>query len=77
MSSSATAPGAAFAAGDVVTPRIAGMKVYREASASSTVVGTAARGDEFVVEDARVVNGMVRVAGNVSGWVNPSLLRKP
>ena len=77
MSVSTTAPGAAFAAGDVVTPKIAGMKVYRESSASSPVVGSASRGDEFVIEDARVVNGMVRVAGNMSGWVNPALLRKP
>lgn len=67
----------AFATGDVVTPRIGGMKVYREASASSVVVGSAARGDEFVVEDAALENGMVRVAGNVSGWVNPALLKKP
>jgi hypothetical protein len=66
-----------FAKGDVVTPRIGGMKVYREASASSVVAGSAARGDEFVVEDGALVNGMVRVAGNVSGWVNPALLKKP
>ncbi len=77
LSASVIPSPSAFVAGDVVTPRIGGMKVYREASASSAVVGSAARGDEFVIEDARVVSGMVRVVGNVSGWVNPGLLRKP
>jgi hypothetical protein len=64
-----------FALGDVVVPRIAGMKVYAAPSSSSSVVGTAAHTDEFVIDGAPA-NGMVKIAGNLSGWVNSALLRK-
>jgi hypothetical protein len=76
MSSSGLSAAHAFSAGDVVIPKISGMKVYREASASSAVVGTATREDEFVVESAALVSGMVRVVGNLSGWVNAALVKK-
>lgn len=67
--------GAGFTLGDVVVPKIAGMKIYAAPSSSSTVVGNSSTADEFVVDGAPV-NGMVKVAGNLSGWVNTALLKK-
>jgi hypothetical protein len=68
--------GASLGDGDVVQPKIAGVKVFADASATSRVLGNAAKTDEFVVEGA-VKNGMVKVTGaSLSGWVAVTMLRK-
>lgn len=68
---------AALSAGDVVVPKIAGIKIYADPSTDSRVVGTAAKGDEFVVESG-LRNGMIKVSGaNANGWVTAIHVRKP
>ena len=72
-----SAPFAGFGEGDVVMPKIAGMQLYADPSPTSKVVGTASKLDEFVIDAAAPVNDMVKVVGNITGWVNASLLKKP
>lgn len=71
------AGGAAFATGDVVTPKISNVKVLAEPSASAKVVGTVSKTDELVVSSAPK-NGFIMVEGaTVKGWVSVNLLTKP
>jgi hypothetical protein len=68
--------GGAFAIGDVVTPKIANVKVLADASANSKVLGTVAKTDELVVAGAPK-NGFVMVEGaTLKGWVSANLLVK-
>ena len=68
--------GAVFNEGDVIGPKIAGIKVMAEPSDSAKVVGTLGRGDELVVDGAEK-NGFIKVEGSsVSGWVKVSMMSK-
>lgn len=68
--------GSAFAIGDVVTPKIANVKVLADASATSKVLGTVSKSDELVVAGAPK-NGFVMVEGASSkGWISVTLLVK-
>ena len=68
--------GAVFNEGDVVGPKIAGIKVYAQADDTSKVVATLARGDELLV-DGDEKNGFVKVQGaSASGWVKTTMLSK-
>jgi hypothetical protein len=70
------AAGSAFAIGDVVTPKIANVKVLADASANSKVLGTMSKSDELVVAGAPK-NGFVMVEGaTLKGWVSVNLLVK-
>ncbi|HEV8364404.1 MAG TPA: hypothetical protein VGQ52_12855 [Gemmatimonadaceae bacterium] len=76
--SEAFVPGAGspFAIGDVVTPKIANVKVLADASANSKVLGTVSKSDELVVAGAPK-NGFVMVEGASSkGWISVNLLMK-
>jgi hypothetical protein len=68
--------GSAFAIGDVVTPKIANVKVLADASANSKVLGTVSKSDELVVAGSPK-NGFVMVEGASSkGWISVNLLVK-
>ncbi len=75
--SEAFAPAAsALAIGDVVTPKIANVKVLADAAANSKVLGTVSKTDELVVAGAPK-NGFVMVEGaSLKGWVSVNLLSK-
>jgi len=74
--SAPAASDAAPAVGDVVLPRIAGAKLFAEASTSSKALGTVAATDELVVVGA-MKDGFVRVDGaSASGWIRASLLTR-
>jgi len=77
-SSAAFVPAAdnAFAIGDVVSPKIANVKVLADAAANSKVLGTVSKSDELVVAGAPK-NGFVLVEGASSkGWISVNLLVK-
>ncbi|MGH7711378.1 MAG: hypothetical protein ACREOG_08835 [Gemmatimonadaceae bacterium] len=62
--------------GDVVSPKIANVKVLAEASADGKVLGTVAKTDELVIASPPK-NGFVMVEGaSVRGWVSATLLSK-
>jgi hypothetical protein len=66
----------ALTVGDVVSPKIANVKVLAEASADSKVLGTVAKTDELVIAGAPK-NGFVMVEGaSVKGWLSVNLLSK-
>ncbi len=66
----------ALAIGDVVTPRIANVKVLADATANSKVLGTVSKSDELVVTGAPK-NGFVIVEGaSLKGWVSVNLVNK-
>lgn len=68
--------GAVFNEGDVVGPKIAGIKVYAQPDETSKVVATLARGDELLV-DGDEKNGFVKVQGaSASGWVKTTMISK-
>ena len=68
--------GAVFNEGDVLTPKIANVKVLAEPSDAAKVVGTLARGDELVVVGDEK-NGFINVQGaSASGWVKIVLMSK-
>lgn len=70
------AAGSAFAIGDVVTPKIANVKVLADASFDSKVLGTVTKTDELVIAGAPR-NGFVMVEGaTVKGWVSLTLVAK-
>jgi hypothetical protein len=70
----ATKSGAVFNEGDVLTPKIAGVKLMAQPSDTAKVLATLARGDELVVT-GEVKDGFVNVQGSAaSGWVKVVLV---
>ena len=68
--------GAVFGEGDVLTPKIAGVKILAEPKDGSKEVATLGRGEEMVVI-GKDVNGFANVQGaNGSGWVKIVLVNK-
>jgi len=62
--------------GEVLMPKIAGVKLYSEPRESSKVVGTLAKGDEVISLGAEK-EGFLNVRGpKGSGWVETMMLRK-
>jgi len=69
-----TKAGAVFNEGDVLTPKIAGVKLMDKPSDTGKVIATLARGDELVVT-GDVKDGFVNVQGaSASGWVKVALV---
>ncbi len=69
--------GPVYNEGDVVTPKIANVKMLASASDSAKAVGTLQRGEELVVIGAEQ-NGFVNVqGGSASGWVKKVLVNRP
>jgi hypothetical protein len=69
-------PGALFAVGDVIVPKIANIKLLEAPTESAKVVATLARGEELVVIGAEK-DGFMNVQGaNGSGWVKIVLIQK-
>ena len=61
-------------AGQMLTPKIANVKIYSEPSRDSALVATLQRGEELVAS-GEVKNGFARVdAANFSGWVQRTLV---
>jgi len=72
----ATKAGAVFNEGDVLGPKIAGVKLLAEASDTAKALATLGRGDEVVVIGG-VKDGFVNVQGTGgSGWVKVVLVQK-
>jgi hypothetical protein len=68
--------GAVFNEGDVIGPKIAGVKILAQADDSSKVVATLDRSDELVVIGEEK-DGYVNVQGSsASGWVRSILVEK-
>jgi hypothetical protein len=71
-----TQAGAVYNEGDVLTPKIAGVKLLASASDTAKPLGTLARGDELVVIGP-AKDGFVNVQGAAaSGWVKIVLVQK-
>lgn len=71
-----TAAGVVMNEGDVLTPKIAGVKLLATPADGAKEVATLARGDEMVVI-GKVENGFVNVqAGSGAGWVKAVLVNK-
>jgi len=72
----ATKAGAVFSEGDVLGPKIAGVKVMAEPSDSAKVVATLGRADEVVVVGGEK-DGFINVQGTGgSGWIKIVLVQK-
>jgi hypothetical protein len=70
------AGGAVFNEGDVLSPKIANVRLMAEPSDTSKVLATLARGEELVVVGA-VKDGFVNVqSASASGWVKMVLVTK-
>ncbi len=68
--------GAVYASGDVVTPKINGVKVYASASTKAKVTHSMKRDEEAIVDEEQ--NGMLKVEGSgFEGWVETRMVRKP
>ena len=68
--------GAVFNEGDVLGPKIAGIKLLAQPDDAAKVVATLARGDELVVTGEEK-NGFIQVQGSsASGWVKITLVQK-
>ena len=64
------------AEGDVVGPKIAGIKLYAKPDETSTVVATMTRSDEFLVSGEES-NNFIKVEGaSASGWAKTSMMSK-
>ena len=62
------------AAGQLLTPKIANVKIYAAPSRDAKVVATAQRGDELIAS-GETKNGFAQVdAANFSGWVQRTLV---
>jgi SH3-like domain-containing protein len=60
--------------GEVLLPKIANVKVYKEPTRDSKVLATLPRGEELVAT-GEMENGFVQIdAANVSGWVQRTLV---
>lgn len=72
----ASKPGAAFGEGDVVMPKIAGVKLFADASDTAKVLATLGQGDGLVVIGGEK-NGFLNVQGAAAaGWVKIVLIQK-
>jgi hypothetical protein len=68
--------GAVFAEGDVIVPKIAGVKVLATPDDAGKVLATLGRGEELVVIGA-AKNGFINVQGaGGSGWIKLVLVQK-
>jgi len=68
--------GAVFAEGDVLAPKIAGVKILAQPADNAKELGTLGRGDEMVVI-GKEQNGFINVQGaNGAGWVKIVLVNK-
>ena len=68
--------GAVFNEGDVLSPKIANVKLMADASDTSKVLATLGRADELVVTGAEK-DGFIRVQGSTAeGWVKIVLVQK-
>ena len=68
--------GAVFNEGDVLSPKIANVKLLAEPSDTAKVLATLGKGDELVVTGAEK-DGFINVQGaSASGWVKIVLLQK-
>jgi hypothetical protein len=68
--------GGAYDEGDVVVPKIGNIKMYADATDTSKVVATLARGDELVVI-GEAKDGYLNVqSSSASGWVKAVLVTK-
>ncbi len=71
-----TKAGAVFGEGDVLAPKIAGVKLLAQPSDAGKVLATLGRGDELVVIGAEK-DGYINVqAASASGWVRAVLVQK-
>jgi hypothetical protein len=71
-----TKAGAVFGEGDVLAPKIAGVKLLAQPSDAGKVLATLGRGDELVVIGAEK-DGYINVqAASASGWVRVVLVQK-
>jgi curli biogenesis system outer membrane secretion channel CsgG len=71
-----TQAGAGFQSGDVITGKIAGLKIYADANKQSKVVASLKKGDELVFT-GEAKNGFISVEGNDgTGWVDEKLVRR-
>lgn len=71
-----TKAGAVFEEGDVVTGKIAGLKVYAQPNKSSRVVATLGKGEE-VIYTGKDKEGFISVQGqDGEGWVEKVMIRK-
>ncbi len=71
-----TKAGAVFNEGDVLTPKIANVKLLAQPTDTGKVLATLARTDELVVV-GEVKDGFVNVQGaTASGWVKVVLVSK-
>lgn len=69
--------GAVYAEGDVVSPKIANVKVLAGPSESARPVGVVGKTDELVATGEEK-DGFLKVQGGaVEGWVKKTLVRKP
>ena len=69
--------GSVFNEGDVVGPKIAGIKIYAQPDDTSKVVATLTRADELIVEADDETNGFVKVLGaSAGGWIKISMITK-
>jgi len=71
-----TKAGAVFNEGDVLTPKIAGVKLLAQPSDTAKVIATLAHGDELVVIGAEKDGYLNVQAAAASGWVRVVLLQK-
>jgi hypothetical protein len=72
-----TKMGAVFEEGDVVVPKIAGVKVMAKPADDSKALATLARGEELVVI-GKESNGYINVQGaSATGWVKIVLVARP
>jgi hypothetical protein len=68
--------GAAFDAGDVITGKIGGLKLYSQPSKTSKVVASLGKGEE-IIYTGEEKNGFMSVQGNSGeGWVEKILIKK-
>ncbi len=68
--------GAVFNEGDVVGPKIAGIKLYAQPDETSKVVATLGRADELLI-DGEEKNGFIKVQGaSASGWIKTTMISK-
>ena len=68
--------GANFNEGDVVGPKIAGIRLFAEPDEASKVVTTMTRGDEFLATGEEK-NSFIKVEGaSASGWVKTTMISK-
>lgn len=71
-----TKAGAVFEAGDVITGKIAGLKLYAQPNKTSKVVSTLARGEE-VIYTGKDQGGFMSVQGqDGEGWVEKVMMKK-